>query len=68
VRFSDQHVSLSVFRFDDEMLVCQRIADRLGHDSPTMHLKRRQDDGLFDRFAFHVDQLWQTASDPASGI
>lgn len=60
VRFSDQHVSLSVFRFDDQMLVCQHIADRLGHDSPTMHLRRRQDDGIFDRFALHVDQLWQT--------
>jgi transcriptional regulator with XRE-family HTH domain len=58
-RFSDGHISLSVFRFDDDALVCTHIADLLGHDSPTFHLRRRQDDGIFDRFTHHVEHLWE---------
>ena len=43
------------------MIVCTHLADLLGHDSPTMHLRRRQDDGLFDRYAAHLDYLWDDA-------
>lgn len=57
-RFSDRHIALSVFRFDSDMLVCTHLADQMGHDSPTMHLRRRQDGGLFDRYAAHVEHLW----------
>src|SRR5262249_19257589 len=61
-RFSDRHISLSVFQFDDQSLICQHLAAGLGHDSPTLHLRRRQDDGLFDRFAAHTEALWQAAT------
>jgi transcriptional regulator with XRE-family HTH domain len=64
-RFSDGHIALSVFTFDDEALVCTHIADRLGHDSPTLHLRRHQNDGLFDRYAGHVDYLWNLGQDVA---
>ncbi|MEU3665721.1 XRE family transcriptional regulator [Streptomyces virginiae] len=57
-RFSDAHIALSVFRFDDKMLVSQHIAKRLGHDSPTFLLRRLQTGGLFDQYAHHVDALW----------
>lgn len=57
-RYSDRHIALSVFRFDDDMLVCTHLADQMGHDSPTMHLRRRQDGGLWDRYAAHVEHLW----------
>ncbi|MGK5533077.1 hypothetical protein [Streptomyces sp. URMC 129] len=59
-RYSDaeQHVSLSVFRFDEQMLVTPHLANLAGHDSPMLHLRRLQDDGLFDRFASHVESLW----------
>ncbi|MEQ4304819.1 XRE family transcriptional regulator [Plantactinospora sp. B6F1] len=57
-RYSDRHIALSVFRFDADMLVCTHLADQMGHDSPTMHLRRRQDGGLFDRYAAHVEHLW----------
>lgn len=60
-RHSDRHIAMSVWRFDDEMIVCTHLADQLGHDSPTLHLRRRQDDGLFDRYAAHVDHLWSGA-------
>jgi transcriptional regulator with XRE-family HTH domain len=57
-RFSDGHIALSAFIFDDEMLVTPHIANLLGHESPMLHLRRLQADGLFDRFAQHVDALW----------
>ncbi|SDH25302.1 hypothetical protein SAMN05421505_11326 [Sinosporangium album] len=57
-RFSDEHIAMSVFRFDSEMLVTPHLARLVGHDSPMLHLRRCQDDGLFDRFAYHASELW----------
>lgn len=57
-RFSDEHIAMSAFRFDSEMLVTPHLAKLVGHDSPMLHLKRHQDDGLFDRFAYHISELW----------
>ncbi|MFE5810967.1 hypothetical protein [Streptomyces sp. NPDC056491] len=62
-RFETGHVNLSVFRFDDEMIVTPILARRVGHDSPMMHLRRRQADGMFDRFAAHVEELWSRGRD-----
>ncbi len=47
-RLSDEHIAVSVFRFDEQMLVSLHLADLVGHNSPTLHLRRRQDDGLVD--------------------
>ncbi|WP_249416796.1 hypothetical protein [Streptomyces sp. TS71-3] len=57
-RFSDQHIALSVFTFDDQMLVTPHLPSLLGRESPMLHLRRLTDDGLYDRFAGHVDALW----------
>lgn len=57
-RFSDGHIALSVFSFDDEMLVTPHLSSLLGHESPMLHLRRLGDDGLYDRFASHVAALW----------
>lgn len=62
-RFETGHVNLSVFRFDDEMIVTPILARRVGHDSPMMHLRRSQTDGMFDRFAAHVEELWSRGRD-----
>ncbi|MFI0410414.1 XRE family transcriptional regulator [Actinomadura sp. 3N508] len=59
-RHGDDHIAMSVFIFDDEMLVTPHLAHLVGHDSPMLHLKRHQDDGLYDRFAYHVTELWNT--------
>jgi transcriptional regulator with XRE-family HTH domain len=56
------HVSLSVFRFDQQALVTPHLARVVGHDSPMMHLRRNQDGGLFDRFAEHAEELWERAT------
>ncbi|MFF0138564.1 XRE family transcriptional regulator [Streptomyces sp. NPDC005227] len=57
-RFSDGHAYLSVFRFDQDMIVTPLLTHSVGHDAPTLHLRRHQNDGMFDRFAAHVDELW----------
>jgi len=63
VRFSEAnaeaHVSRSIFRFDRDALVCEHIADRLGHGSITFHLRRLQEDGPFDQYAAHFETLWE---------
>ncbi|WP_244205305.1 hypothetical protein [Streptomyces bobili] len=59
-RYSDGHIALSVFTFDDEMLVTPHLSSLLGHESPMLHLRRLADDGLYDRFASHVAALWST--------
>ncbi|WP_349307758.1 hypothetical protein [Streptomyces sp. HNM0645] len=58
--FSDDHIALSVFPFDDQMLVTPHVTNLLGHESPMLHLRRLGDDGLYDRFAPHVAALWET--------
>lgn len=60
-RFSDRHIAMSVFTFDGNMIVTPHLANLVGHDSPALHLRRRQDDGLYDRFALHVAELWTEA-------
>ncbi|MFV2195703.1 helix-turn-helix domain-containing protein [Nocardiopsis sp. LOL_012] len=62
VRLSDQnaeaHVSRSIFRFDQEELVCEHIAERLGHGSLTFHMQKMQDNGPFSQYATHFEHLW----------
>jgi len=62
-RFSDRHIALSVFAFDNDMIITPHLANLVGHNSPTFHFRRRQDDGVFDRFALHVQSLWDDGRD-----
>jgi transcriptional regulator with XRE-family HTH domain len=57
-RYSDRHISMSVFVFDENALVCTHLADLLGHDSPTLHIRRRSDDGLYERYRLHAEHIW----------
>lgn len=59
VRYGDEHIAMSVFVFDDQMLVSTHLAHLVGHDSPLLHLQRCQDGGLYDRYAYHVAELWK---------
>ncbi|MEU9334298.1 XRE family transcriptional regulator [Streptomyces sp. NPDC048290] len=52
------HVSLSVFRFDDDVLVTPHLARLVGHDSPLLHLRRHGDTGMTARFHDHAEELW----------
>ncbi|TVL92106.1 DUF5919 domain-containing protein [Streptomyces sp. SAJ15] len=60
------HISLSVFRFDDEALVTPHLARLVGHDSPLMHLRHHGGGGLFSRFVEHGEELW-SRSVPMTG-
>ena len=62
-RFSDRHIAMSVFIFDDDMIVTPHLWNLMGHDSPALHLRRHQADGLYDRFASHVQALWDQGRD-----
>lgn len=55
---AEAHVSRSIFRFDRDALVCEHIADRLGHGSLTFYLRRMQDGGPFDQYVTHIEHLW----------
>lgn len=39
------------------------LAKLVGHDSPILHLRQHQADGLFDRFAYHASELWSSGRD-----
>ncbi|WP_344012837.1 XRE family transcriptional regulator [Streptomyces thermospinosisporus] len=56
------HVGLSVFRFDHDALVCTHLARLVGHDSPMLHLRKRDEHGMFDRYAEHAEELWDRAA------
>ncbi|MFJ5103044.1 XRE family transcriptional regulator [Streptomyces sp. NPDC088554] len=60
------HVSLSVFRFDADALVTPHLARLVGHDSPLLHLHKRSDGGMFDRFSEHGEELWNSATPTGS--
>lgn len=61
VRFSDRHIGLSVWSFDDQMITCTHLAAAVGHDSPTYRLKRSGPGGLFAAYSAHLDVLWDSA-------
>ncbi|MFF5445068.1 XRE family transcriptional regulator [Streptomyces sp. NPDC012888] len=56
------HVGLSVFRFDRDVLVTPHLARVIGHDSPMFHLRRQGAGGMADRFAEHAEGLWGRAT------
>ncbi|GHF60413.1 hypothetical protein GCM10010218_47300 [Streptomyces mashuensis] len=60
------HISLSVFRFDDQALVTPHLASAVGHDSPLLHLRRRDEHGLFSRFVEHAEELWTRGTNIAT--
>ena len=63
VRQSDLGLGRSVWRGDGYAVASWNVLGTLGHDSPVIHLHRRQDGGMFDQVAVrHVDALWEVAT------
>lgn len=60
-RTSERHVAMSVWIFDDEAIVATHIGAGLGQDSVTMHFRRRENGGPFDRYVEHFESLWDDA-------
>jgi hypothetical protein len=61
IRYSERHLALSVWLFDDDAIVSNHIGAGLGQDSVTLHLRRRVPGGAVDRYAEHFESLWQAA-------
>jgi hypothetical protein len=51
----------SVFRFDDDMFVTPHVFGRPGRLAPLLHLRRRQEAGIFENFATHFEDVWGSA-------
>lgn len=64
IRVSDRHISMSVWIFDDDLLLATHLADQLGHVSPTLHIRRRDAGGIFEQYVAHVEHLWEHARPP----
>ena len=56
--------TLSILRFDDQMLVTPHLHGLPGTHAPLLHLHRRDDHGPFDQFADHLDTIHHDASEP----
>ena len=63
VRQTDEAgLNRSVWRGDDQAVASWNVVGKLGQDSPVIHLRRRQDGGIFDQIAVdHVEGLWAHA-------
>lgn len=48
----------SVFRGDDHMLVTPHLYRWKGYKAPLVHLRRQEQDGLFDNFMDHFERVW----------
>jgi transcriptional regulator with XRE-family HTH domain len=66
-KFSDGHVAMSLWRFDDDMIMATHLHHLVGHDSPHFHIQRCQDGGVFDRYAYHLAELWKSGR-PVTGL
>lgn len=55
----------AILRADEQMLVALHLWGATPDHEPILHLEHRQDAGLFDRFAHHLELIWTRASLPA---
>ena len=56
--------TMSILRFDDQMLITTHLHGVPGTHAPLLHLQRRDDHGPFDQYATHLDAICQDASEP----
>ncbi|MBO4205852.1 XRE family transcriptional regulator [Micromonospora echinofusca] len=61
MRYSDRHIGMSVWIFDDDAVVATHIGAGLGQESVTLHLRRRGPGGAFDRYVEHFESLWESS-------
>jgi len=54
----------TILRFDDHMLLALHTYGTPGSHASLLHLRRKSEAGLFERFAAHYDAIWQEAGEP----
>lgn len=54
----------TILRFDQDLLVTFDLYGFPTSQAPLLHLRRRQDTGLFDQFTAHFQRIWESGSEP----
>jgi hypothetical protein len=62
VRFHRTPMYNSVFRFDDQLLLTPHLYGRPGYQASMLHLRRVGAGGMFDNYAKHFDDVWNSAT------
>ena len=62
VRFHRTPMYNSVFRFDDQLLLTPHLYGRPGYLASLLHLRRVGVGGMFDNYAQHFEDVWNTAT------
>ena len=54
----------TILRFDEQMLITLHLYGLTRPEAPMLHVRRRQDRGIFDQFAGHFERIWDQAAEP----
>jgi transcriptional regulator with XRE-family HTH domain len=66
IRLHSAPMYCSLFRADDEMLVTPHLYGRPGRvDTPVLHLRRHEQNGIFTSYLYHFDDVFGRAAVPA---
>jgi hypothetical protein len=63
IRLYDTTPTVSLVRGDGRMLVTTYVRFLLGGNSPTLELQHVSDNGIFERYARHFDNVWSQAKE-----
>jgi hypothetical protein len=66
IRTHQTTLYVSIFRFDDSMLINNHTYGSAASHAPVMHLRRVPGGQLFDFYARSVDRVWATGEPVAS--
>jgi hypothetical protein len=65
VRVHTTGLYCSLYHVDEEMLVTPHVYGRPGrHDTPLLHLRHREQHGIFDSYLYHFDDVFNKAAVP----
>lgn len=65
VRVHTTPMYCSLYHADEEMLVTPHLYRRAGrHDTPVLHLRKREQHGIFDSYVYHFDDVFDRAAVP----
>jgi hypothetical protein len=67
VREHEVATSHTILRIDEQLLLTVHLYGTPGFQAPLLHMRRARDYYLFDQFAKHFEDVWQTA-EPLAAI
>jgi len=60
IRYHSTPLYNSLFRGDDEMMITPHLYGLHGSKAPLLHLRRLEEDGIFENFLSHFEAVWST--------